>query len=250
MDSEQRLGTPHTQPAPPPRPAASSLAQPAEVQTRIGQHELVLMLLPYDVDSPAARDYVRLQTQTYAAHGVTSARRVSDGSMRSCSHLLLARELGGRLLGGLRLHDSRLGNLPIEAALPGSASLAALLTTLADVVEPSGMVVHAEARKSGLSALLVRGAVAAAPLLGAQAALGLGHQHVMPLYARFGFVPEESCGCHAYPDARYQSRVAVLRDVDGLESVARGERHCILAVRRRLGTCTGALAFPFAGAVP
>lgn len=201
------------------------------VQCQIGQRDLALILLPYDANSVACRAYARMQSEIYAAHGVANAKHVSDGCMGSCSHILLAYELEGRLLGGLRIHHSHLGKLPIEAVLPGSAALAALLATLTGAAELSGTVVRAEERKSGLSALLVRGAVAAAPQLGARTALGLGHQYVMPLYVRFGFIPEASCGCHPYPDARYQSRVAVLRDFDGLESVDASERQRIQTLR-------------------
>jgi hypothetical protein len=154
--------------------------------------------------------------------------------MQSCSHLVLAREPEGAMIGGARIHARWLGKLPIEAALPGSTRLREFLVELGDCVELSGTIVDPSARKTGLSALIVRASVAAIPLVHGQSALGFGHHRVLPLYQRFGFLPDARFGCHQYPDTRYLSRVAVMHDVRFLTRVEPEERARILDLRERL----------------
>jgi GNAT superfamily N-acetyltransferase len=196
--------------------------------------KIAIELVPYQPGHRAYHTYRRLQCRVYANHGVGRARRAAEACMQSCSHLVLAREPEGAVIGGVRIHARRLGKLPIEAALPGSRRLRELLVELGDCVELSGTIVHPSARKTGLSALIVRAAVAAIPLVHGQSALGFGHQRVLPLYQRFGFLPDARFGCHQYPDTRYHSRVAVMHDVRFLSSVEFEERARIIDMRERL----------------
>jgi predicted GNAT family N-acyltransferase len=196
--------------------------------------EIELELTPYQPGHGLYESYSRLQCRVYASYGVWRAKRASDACMQSCSHLVLARERGGAVLGGVRIHARRLGKLPIEAALPSSTRLRELLVELGDCVELSGTIVHQSARKSGLSALIVRAAVAAIPLVHGQSALGFGHHWVLPLYQRFGFVPDTRFSCQQYPDTRYHSRVAVMHDVRFLTTVEPEERAHIIDMRERM----------------
>ncbi|MCG8422206.1 MAG: hypothetical protein MJE77_30150 [Proteobacteria bacterium] len=154
--------------------------------------------------------------------------------MRSCSHLILIRTAGGTLVAGMRIHQRALGKLPVEAALPDSPQLCRLVDELPHVVEFSGAVVCLRMRKLGLGAMLMRTALAAAPLLGYRTAVGFGHQHVLSLYARFGFLPDGRLPSCNYPDGRYQSRVLVHRDALSLTEVDHVERSKIRALRRSL----------------
>ena len=196
--------------------------------------ELAISVIPHDRDGEAARAYSALQRETYARHGVVRAKDTSDRCMRSCTHLILARREDGAVMGGLRIHRRLFGPLPIEAALPSSTRLAALLTELDSPVELSGTAVCQSARKTGLAHQLVRVAVAAIPVVGGRSALGFGHQHVLALYRRFGFMSDPRAGCHAYPDSRYRSSVAVLRDPSALTTVALAERRPILRLRQAI----------------
>ena len=72
------------------------------------------------------------------------------------------------------------------------------------------------------------------PLIGARAALCFGHRRVLPLYRTLGFVPDPRLGIHQYPDERYHSQVAVLKDTAGLPDVATDIRSLVLDTRARL----------------
>jgi hypothetical protein len=215
----------------------------------IGSQEMKIILQPCAPGNDMLLAYTALQCQVYGQHGVQRAQRVSDACMRSCTHLILARYPDGTLAGGLRLHARSHGPLPVEAALPRSRRLAALLDRLGEPTELSGMVVVPEARKTGLSAWIARAGVAAIPLLRGRAAVGFGHQHVLPLYASVGFVPRRHLGCHRYPDARYLSRVAVLEDAVALPGVSDHERSQILDLRQRM-VAAQTEPMPQAGAIP
>jgi GNAT superfamily N-acetyltransferase len=204
------------------------------VPCTLGERTITIDLVSYPSGHSAYQTYHRLQCRVYESYGVGRARRDTETCMQSCSHLVLACEPEGAVLGGVRIHARRLGKLPIEAALPGSRRLREFLVELGDCVELSGTIVHPEARKTGLSALLVRAAVAAIPLVHGQNAVGFGHHQVWPLYERFGFLPVARFGCHPYPDTRYRSRVAVMRDVRFLSTVEPEERAHIMDLRERL----------------
>ena len=213
----------------------SSIRLAGTVSYRLHELDMEILLRPRVSESSDLREYTALQAEAYGHHGVLVAKRTSDACMRSCSHLVLARHPDGTLAGGLRIHEQRLGLLPIEAALPGYPRLWRLIERLGESVELSGTVVRADLRKTGLTSLLVGAAVAAIPLLQIRSALGFGHQHVLPMYRAFGFVPRDELGCHAYPDPRYRSRVAVLADAWGLTGVDAAARALILDLRQRLG---------------
>lgn len=209
------------------------------VTCRLGSQDVHIALQPCTPGSDAMRAYAALQCRVYGQHGVQRAQRVSDACLRSCTHLILAWCADGTLAGGLRIHARDRGPLPVEAALPRSRRLAVLLDRLGTPMELSGMVVAADARKTGLAALIARAAVAAIPLLAGRAAVGFGHQHVLPLYASVGFTPRRRLGWHHYPDARYRSRIAVLDDAVALPGVTDDERSRILALRRRMSAGAG-----------
>ena len=221
-------------PAPGPRTRGTAAPVASAVICRLDGQEVQIALQPCTPGSGSMLAYAALQCCVYGQHGVQRAQRVSDGCLRSCTHLILARRADGTLAGGLRIHARARGPLPVEAALPRSRRLPALLDRLGNPMELSGMVVVAEARKTGLAALLARAAVAAIPLLAGRAAVGFGHQHVLPLYASVGFAPRRRLGCHHYPDARYRSRIAVLEDAVTLPGVAEDERLQITSLRQRL----------------
>lgn len=206
----------------------------AAVQCRLGERDITLELRPYRPGDRGCEAYGQLQHRVYARHGVSAAKKVTDGCMQSCSHLVLAYEPDGALAGGVRIHARGLGILPLEAVLGRLTRLQRLLGELGDCVELSGTVVRPDVCKTGLSVLIVRAAVAAIPVVGAGAAVGFGHQRVLPLYRQVGFRPEFHLGLHAYPDSRYMSRVAVLADARSLDSVESGERGAILDMRMRM----------------
>lgn len=210
--------------------------------------ELTLDLIPYNPAGASYRAYERLLCAVYGHHGVSQAARRTDPCMTSCSHLVLARAASGAVLGGVRIHLRELGPLPVQAALPRSKRLGSLLARLPGAcAEPSGGVVHVSVRKSGLSHALGLVTVAALPLIGARAALCFGHRRVLPLYRTLGFVPDPRLGVHQYPDERYHSQVAVLKDTAGLPDVAADIRSLVLDTRARL---RAARHEPGAGAVP
>lgn len=188
---------------------------------------------PYIPGSDGCVAHEQLQHRVFRHHGVDCARRTADTCMTSCSHLILARAGDGALHGGLRLHQRAHGRLPVEAALPRSPEVQRLLDHLPPVAELSGAVVSLDARKTGLSAALMRIAVAVLPRLGCRAAVGFGHQHVLPLYARFGLLPEPGAPVHPYPDSRYRSRVIALEDALALQHADPIERVRIHALRQR-----------------
>ena len=196
--------------------------------------EVRIHVLPYIAGSRESAEYERLQHRVYFHYGADRAKRTGDTRMRSCSHLILARVAGGDLVGGMRIHRRALGPLPVEAALPHSRKLCELLQELPKLIELSGAVVCFEVRKTGLSTKLMRTGVAMIPLLGCNTAVGFGHQHVLPLYARFGMVPDGRLPISRYPDRRYQSQVIVLRDALSLADVHPVERRRIRALRRYL----------------
>ena len=191
-------------------------------------------LVPWVPGRRDARQFTRLRCRAYARHGVLRAAATADTCASSCSHIVVARDHRGALLGGIRIHRRDRGLLPVEAALPDSSELRQLFTELDDIAELSGAVVAAQACKTGLGAALLCAAIAAIPLLGQRAAVGFGHQHVLALYARFGLQPDPRFPVYPYPDARYQSRVLVLRDARILPGVAADERDRIRAVRQQL----------------
>lgn len=187
-----------------------------------------------DREEPRYRAYRRLQRYVYSRYGVGRAMQSTDACMHSCSHLILAFNTARVVTGGLRIHSAARGKLPVEATPASSPRLAMLMSGLHDPAELSGTVVHPHYRKSGLSQLLVETAVAALPMTGHRSALGFGHQWVMPMYRRFGFIEDRRCGDYRYPDSRYRSRVAVLHDADALDSVEPDERARIRDTRSRL----------------
>lgn len=185
---------------------------------RLQGRPITLSLTQTESDFTVRGEYERLQCRVYAQHGVTSAKRISDACAASCTNLIVAHSSDGMLLGGLRIHRPGRGRLPLQQALPRSRRLSRVLASLSDPCELSGTVVAPSERGTGLSAAIVGAAVASLPLLGIHSALGFGHQRVLPLYAGFGFMVDPHLGCHPYPDTRYRSQVAVLRDAAGLHA--------------------------------
>ncbi len=219
---------------PTPRPIANDQVSPArapEISLGIADVAYTFDICTYMAGSTAARQYADLQTHAYAAFGVLDAQRIGNHARDSCSHLILARMPDGTLVGGMRVHDRRRGPLPLELALAHLPEVRAHLDQYILPFELSGTAVRADWRKSALSAWLVRVAVAALPYLGAHASVGFGHQRILPLYQRFGFLPVPSLPAVAYPDERYRSQVAAMGDVECLDHLSEEERSHILKLR-------------------
>src|SRR5690606_33233351 len=103
---------------------------------------------------------------------------------------VVARDEGGEMVGGLRLHLSFPGNrLPVEMTLSQLSELARLLESRREygVAEVCGLWAYSRYRGTRLSMALVRLAVAAAPLCDTNLLIALSHHYVVSHWAPIGF---------------------------------------------------------------
>lgn len=123
--------------------------------------------------------------------------------------IVLARDLDGRAHGGMRVHVRRAGEpLPVERALGERCAIRqAVASAPAPLVELCGTWVGPAHRGGELVARITRAALAVARGLGARRIVGCAHQYILEFYQRFGAVVDPALGVHAYPDARYETRV-------------------------------------------
>lgn len=151
--------------------------------------------------------YFAGQERSYKRHPGSLAAVLPGRVGADC--FVLARGPDGQAHAGMRAHMRRPGEpLPVERALGALCPIDAAIARAPDpLVELCGTWVGPAFRGAGLAAAVTAAALAAARALGARAIVGCSHQHVLPLYQRFGAVVDTSLGVHPYPDERYQTVV-------------------------------------------
>ena len=174
---------------------------------------LHLRLVNPGADPTVGEDFYAGQTQAYSEFAAEKAAKrllqadIDDGSV----YLVIAQdEHTGELAGGLRLYLRPPGiRLPVERVLADNHSLHAQLTERSrrGIAEISGFWAHSQWRGTGLGAALVRLAIAAMPLLGAEQGIAFSHHHMRSLVTPIGWVVDAAAGRIPYPDARYESSV-------------------------------------------
>ena len=192
---------------------------------------LVLEVFAADERADLAALYLAGQAESLREHVGTGLRAVPLGD----AQVVLARDGEGRAHGGMRVHLRRPGvPLPVELALGERCAIAeAVARAPAPLVELCGTWIGERHRGTALALVIARAAIEVAQSLGSRRIVGCGHQYVMPFYCRFGAVVDAGLGVHAYPDARYETRVfwadpefcaGKLSEVEGIRSFVCGAR--------------------------
>jgi hypothetical protein len=151
--------------------------------------------------------YFAGQERSYKRHPGSLAAVLPGRVGADC--FVLARDDAGQAHAGMRVHLRRPGApLPVERALGALCPVSeAIARTKGPLVELCGTWVGPAFRGAGLAAAVTAAAVAATRALGARRIVSCAHQHVIPLYCRFGAEVDHSLGTHPYPDERYQTSV-------------------------------------------
>jgi predicted GNAT family acetyltransferase len=151
--------------------------------------------------------YFAGQERSYKRHPGSLAAVLPGRTGADC--FVLARGPDGQAHAGMRAHLRRPDEpLPVERALGALCPIGeAIARAPAPLVELCGTWVGPAFRGSGLAAAVTAAAIAAARALGARTIVGCCHQHVLPLYCRFGAEVDPALGVHPYPDERYQTCV-------------------------------------------
>lgn len=190
-------------------------------------------------DTGFVRDFTTRQVQSYAEFAVQKV--ASSISQEECEQegvyfVVAVQESTGELVGGLRIHVARPGQLlPVERALPTVGRLRVLLPLYRTrgLAEMSGLWVEPVLRGSGLSGVLMRAGVAAMPLLQVRHVIAFTHHHVLRFWNPIGFAVDRRFGTHAYPDHRYESSLIWI-DPLSLTHAKPNQRALILAMREAL----------------
>lgn len=186
-------------------------------------------------DSGQLALYRRCQRSAYRSHGVLAAAKGGDAQRPSLVRFVALTDGAGVLVGGLEVHRrGPRAPLPVEDALGKDKLFATWIQRHARrlTVELSGTAVRPGWRKRGLTPWLIRAGVAVGLELGAKALVGFGHQHVLQLYGRWGFVPTD-LPVYPYPNPQYASRVARV-DLSHAEGIPRSERRIVEQLRAQL----------------
>lgn len=151
--------------------------------------------------------YFAGQERSYKRHPGSLAAVLPGRVGADC--IILARDQSGQAHAGMRVHLRRPGEqLPVERALGALCPIAdAVARVDAPLVELCGTWVGSAFRGYGLAAAVTAAAVAATRALGARRIVSCAHQHVIPLYCRFGAEIDHALGFHPYPDERYRTAV-------------------------------------------
>lgn len=160
-----------------------------------------------DLRPDLAAVYFAGQERSYRRHPGSLAAVLPGRTGADC--FVLARTPDGQAHAGMRAHLRRPDEpLPIEHALGALCPIGQAIARAPDpLVELCGTWVAPAFRGTGLAAAVTAVAIAAARALGAERIVGCCHQHVLPLYCRFGARVDASLGVHPYPDERYQTCV-------------------------------------------
>lgn len=192
-------------------------------------------------DASFVRNFTARQIESYAEFAV--AKVASAISQHECEQegvyfIVAVQPSTGQLVGGLRIHVARPGQLlPVERALPTVGRLRVLLPLYRTrgLAEMSGLWVEPVLRGSGLSGALMRAGVAAMPLLQVRHVIAFTHHHVLRFWTPIGFAVDRRFGTHAYPDARYESSLIWI-DPQALTQAMPTQRAMILKMREAMSS--------------
>lgn len=201
-------------------------------------------------DPSVVEDFYAGQTQVYSEFAAEKAaiRLLPEDIEAGSVYLVIGQDAHtGEMAGGLRLYLRPPGiKLPVERVLADNHSLHVQLLQRSrkGIAEISGFWAHSRWRGTGLGSALVRVAIAAMPLLGAEQGIAFSHHHMRSLVTPIGWVFDPEAGRIPYPDARYDSSVIWIDPIT-LRNAEPAQRALIFDLRatlRRRGEIQWSLA--------